>query len=382
MKKLFITCLLLSFSTLLFSQISTSIDKEKLFDFYQTQRYADAATYLKSIYGEDVKDTKILTQIGYCFLMAGNNVEAEKYYSIAYATQPQNLPILFSLASINAKRGNNEKAKNYYSEIVKIDSNNFNVYKLLANLYNEKDSMKLVYLLKANKINPLEGDVAEDLADVHSVYQEYEKAYQVLDIAIKADSENLVLQRAKLPIANQLKKYNEVISSGERLLRDLIDAAVIKDVAKAYYFTKQYQNAINLFKTLEVLSMQNEATLYYTALSYRALKNFPKSSIYTKKTIDEAISPNTSSYYALLGLVYQENNQFSLAAAAFKKGLTFRPNPTIYYRLAKLYDTKFKQTKTALSYYNKYLKSKPSLKDEKEEIQYTKDRIAQLKPTD
>jgi tetratricopeptide (TPR) repeat protein len=316
--------------------------------------------------------------------MAGNNVEAEKFYSKAYMLQPQNLPILFSLGSINTKRGNTEKAKLYYGEIVKIDSNNFNVYKLLANLYSspKDDSLKLIYLLKANLINPLEGDVATDLAEAHAAYQQYEKAYDVLNIAIKGDSDNLVLQRAKLPIANQLKKYSEVVASGEKLLKDGADAGVIKDVAKAYYYTKKYQKAIDLFKQLEVAAMENEATLYYTSLSYRALKNYPQAAIYTRKTIDEAISPNTSSYYSLLGLVYEENNQLALASAAYKKGLQFKATPTLYYRLAVFYDTRLKQGKNALKYYNLYLKSRPSVMDDKEEIKFSKGRIAQLNLTD
>lgn len=322
MKKRLTLLVLFGLSLAGYAQNATTVDKEKLFDFYQTQRYADAAQYLKGIYGEEVNDFKTLSQIGYCFLMAGNNVEAEKFYSKAYTLQPQHLPTLFSLGSINTKRGNTERAKLYYGQIVKIDSNNFNVYKLLANLYTlPKDSLKLKYLLKANQINPLEGDVATDLAEEHSAYQQYEKAYQVLDIAIKGDSDNLVLQRAKLPIANQLKKYGEVITSGEKLLKDAADAGVIKDVAKAYYYTKKYQKAIDLFKLLEEAAMENEATLYYTSLSYRALKDYPQAAVYTRKTIDEAISPNTSSYYSLLGLVYEENNQLTLANAAYKKGL-------------------------------------------------------------
>ncbi|MGN7986792.1 tetratricopeptide repeat protein [Pedobacter sp. 22226] len=384
MKNLFLLITLLGLNLSLYAQNNQAVDKEKLFDFYQSQRYADAAQYLKSIYGEEPDDFKILSQMGYCFLMAGNNVEAEKFYGRAYILQPQNLPILFSLASINNKRGNTEKARKYYGEIVKTDSNNFNVYKLLANMYSspKEDSVKLIYLLKANKINPLEGDVAADLAEVHSNYQQYEKAYDVLDIAIKGDSDNLVLQRAKLPIANQLKRYAEVIASGEKLLKDGADAGVIKDVAKAYYYTKKYQKAIDLFKVLEVAAMQNEATLYYTSLSYRALKNYQQAAIYTKKTIDEAISPNTSSYYSLLGLVYEENNQLSLANGAYKKGLQFKVVPTLYYRMAVFYDTKLKQEKNALKYYNLYLKSKPNLTDDKEEIKFTKDRIAQLNLTD
>ncbi|WP_443944148.1 tetratricopeptide repeat protein [Pedobacter sp. AW1-32] len=362
-----------------YSQDSAVLDKEKLFDFYQSQHYDLAADYLIKTAGADVADFKLLTQIGYCYLMAGKNAEAEKYYAKAYQLQPHNLPVLFSLGSIHNRRGNVEKAKFYYSEIVKIDSNNFNVYKILANLYGKsQDSLKLIYLIKANTINPAEGDVAADLADQYSAYQQYQKAYDVLNIALQADSDNLMLQREKLPIANNLKKYDEVIRSGERLLKELQDASVIKDVAKAYYFTKDYKNAVDRFNSLEPMHLENEMTLYYTALSYRALKNQQKATEYALKTIDAGISTNTSSYYGLLGLVYEEREKLPQALAAYKKGLQFKQNPSLYYRLAIYYDTKLKQEKKAQSYYNLYLKSKPDPKDNKDEIKFVTNRLAQI----
>ncbi|MCZ4221887.1 hypothetical protein [Pedobacter rhodius] len=383
MKKLL--CIILTFVSYgtVFSQTPALIDKEKLFDLYQTQRYSEAANYLKSIYGKDVTDIKAISQIGYCYLMSGNNVEAEQFYTKAYRQEAQNLPVLFSLASINSRRGNIEKAKLYYGEIVKIDSNNFSVYKQLANLYSSNtDSLKLVYLLKANTINPTEGDVAYDLADVYATLQQREKAYKVLNIAMAADTGNIILQKAVLPIANFLKKYNEVILSGEKILKVDQDPLVIKDVAKAYYFTKNYAKAASLFKMLEAIGLQNEATLYYTSLCYRAMKNFPLAKDYTNKTIDEAISPNTADYYALLGLIYEETDKLPQANKAYKKGLEFKSTPTIYYRLAVLYDTKYKQPKQAEKYYALYLKSKPNPEIDKDEIKYVKARMEQLKTAD
>lgn len=378
MKKFILVAVGLMFNIIAFGQ-QLALDKDKLFDFYQNQRYAEAAEYLKQNYGENTDDLKALTQMGYCFLMAGNNVEAEKYYLKANSLQSKSLPILFNLASINNRRGNTDKGKQYYGEIVEIDSNNFIVYKLLANLYNSnKDSLKRVYLLKANKLMPTDGDVAVDLAEVHALYQDYGKAYEVLNVAIKADNENFVLQRTKLPIANYLKKYDEVIVAGEALLKIGPDAAVIKDVAKAYYFTKKYDKAVALFTQLEKMQMQNENTLYFTTLCYRYLKNFKMAAIYAKKTIEEGISPNIPNYYALLGLAYEENQQYSLANAAYKKGLFFDTNPTLYYRLAILYDTKLKQVKTAKNYYKLYLKSKPDVKIDEQEIKFAQARIEQM----
>ncbi|MFC3559811.1 tetratricopeptide repeat protein [Pedobacter jamesrossensis] len=383
MKKLFTALLSLFFGFSLFAQSQALLDKEKLFDLYQSQKYGEAAAYLKSVYGEENNDFKTIIQIGYCYLMNNENVEAEKFYTKAYQQEPKNLPVLFSLARLNTKRGNVDKAKFYYNQVVKIDSNNFSVYKLLAGLYtSNKDSLKLVYLLKASKINPQESDIAFDLADCYMDFQEREKAYNVLKVAISADTGNIILQKAVLPVANALKKYNEVILSGERILKVDADPNVIKDVARAYYYTKNYQKSINLFKLLELSDMQNEATLYLTALSYRAIKNYPMATAYTKRTIDEGISTNTAEYYSLLGLVYQESDKLTLANTAYRKSLEFKITPNIYYRMAVFYDTKLTKPKNALKYYNLYLKSKPNAKDNKEEIEFTKSRIETLKQAD
>ena len=106
MKKLFSVLFSMLLSLALFAQNQPSFDKEKLFDLYQSQKYGEAAVYLKSVYGDDVNDFKIITQIGYCYLMNGDNAEAEKFYTRAYQQQPQNLPVLFSIARLNSKRGN------------------------------------------------------------------------------------------------------------------------------------------------------------------------------------------------------------------------------------------------------------------------------------
>lgn len=363
----------------IYAQNAINYDREKLLDLYQSQRYVDAASYLQTIYGEEVQDVKVLNQIAYCLMMAGKLPEAEKNYLKIINQQPNTLPVLFSLANINVRRGNDKQAKVYLESIVKLDSTNFNAYKQLAGLYtNDLDRQKIIYLNKANQINPIEADVALELASAYRKLKKYEPAYQILDKAIEADTGHLILKQAKLPIAIQLKKYNEVILIGEKLLQGGADGNVIKDVGMAYYYLKNYEKAISFFKMLEEAKAQNESTLYYTSLSYRNLNNYKLAADYAKKTIEEGISPYTPSYYLLLGGIYEVNNQTNNAVSAYKKGLTFGTNGSIYYRLGILYDTKLIQKHSALTYYKLYLKSKPDPTDEKQEINYVKERIIAL----
>jgi tetratricopeptide (TPR) repeat protein len=380
MKKLFL-CILVAITHLYTFAQSIVLDKEKLLEFYQTQRYADAATYLKSIYPVDTKDVKVLTQIAYCNMMAGNLPEAEKNYLMINEIEPNTLPVLFNLANINTRRGNDLKAKTYIENIVKIDSTNFKAIKQLAGLIKDSLKLKTFYLEKANALNTADADVAIDLAEAYKKTKKYAPAYQVLKVASKADTANFFLLEAQLPIANELKKYVEVIELGEKLIKNGGDDKVVKDVAKAYYFLKDYKKAISYFQSLEKVDMQNEMTLYMTTLSFRELKDLPMAITYAKKTIEEAISPNTSTYYSLLAGLQENNGKLLPAVASYKRGLTFSENSNIYYNLGLLYDLKLKQQKSALTYYKLYLKSDPDPKKDKEQIDYVNARLLELKTT-
>lgn len=382
MKSLISLILFLFFYLHTFAQNTPNYDKEKLLEFYQSQRYADAAQYLQSIYSDTNQDVKVLNQIAYCFMMAGKLPEAEKNYLKVINQQPNTIPVLFSLANINVRRGNDVKARSYLQNILLLDSTNFNVYKQLAGLYNnEVDSQKIAYLQKANKLNPIEADVALDLANAYRKLKKWEPAYQILSRAIEADTGHFTLQQTKLPIAIQLKKFKEVITTGEKLLQEGYDGNVVKDVGMAHYYLRNYEKAISYFKKLEEMSGNNESTLYYTSLSYRNLSNLKLATEYAKKTIEKGISPYTPSYYLLLGGIYEVNNQITSSITAYKRGLTFGANGGIYYRLGILYDTKLNQKKNALINYKLYLKSKPNAVVEKQEIAYVQERITLLSPS-
>jgi tetratricopeptide (TPR) repeat protein len=355
-----------------------AVDKEKLLTFYQSQQYADAAQYLQTVYPPDTKDIKALSQMGYCLMMAGKLTDAEQKYMQIDALQPNTMPVLFNLASINIRRGNFYKAKSYLENIIKIDSVNFNALKQLAN-FADSVPLKINYLTRANKLNPVDPDVASDLAYCYRIKKQYEPAYNVLKIAIAADTSNFILQLELLPIGNELKKYKEVISVGERILKNDKDENVLKEVGKAYYFQKNYEKCLFYYKMIEDMAKQNELILYYMTLSYRELKNYEKATIYANKTIAEGISPNTETYYSLLGGIYEMSDELSKAVVAYKRGLTFNANGNTYYKLALINDLKLKQKNTALNYYQLYLKSKPDANKDKELIYYTKGRVAELK---
>ena len=367
-----LTCILFNFKGLIAQ--STKIDSEKLLEYFETQRYADAAQYLQSIYPENTKDIKGLTQIAYCNMMTGKLPEAEKSYLKVIMIQPDNVPVLLSLANINSRRGNISGAQSYLQKIIQLDSLNFSAYKQLA-AFEDTPEGKLRYLKKASALNTSDPDIALSLSSICFELKGYQTAYDVLKAAISSDPENFNLQRALLPFSNQLGKYQEVIKVSQKLLNKNADPNVVNELGQAYFYVKDYQKCIDLYKILEKLGVQNENILYYITLSYRELKDYDNALIYAKKTIDQAISKHTTIYYTVLAGIYEEKKQYKNAVAAYKRGLTFGNSNIIYYRLGLLFDLNLKQTKNAISYYHIYLRNKPDEKKEKEQIEYTKERI-------
>lgn len=369
--------LVLFFSNCLAQQ--KALDKEKLLEFYQSQRYADAANYLASIYPNGDADEATLKQIAYCNMMAGKLADAEKNYLKINEIAPNQIPILFSLTQINAKRGNTLAAKKYLNQIIILDTQNFSAYKQLAN-YTDSVTQKIAFLEKANKLNKTDADVSYDLAFAYRTLKRYLDAYDVLKFAIAADTANLVLQQALLPVANQLNRYNEVVIVGEKLLQNNADADVLKDVAKAHFFLKNYEKAIKLYKMLEQADMQNEGTLYYTTLCYRELKQYTTAAKYAQRTIDESISPNIAAYYNTLAGIYEEKQQYTFAANTYKKGLTYTTSKNTYYRLGLLYDLKLKDFKSATTYYKRYLQQKDLTADDDAVVNYVKAKLNTTTP--
>lgn len=348
-----------------------------LLDFYQNQRYAEAADYLKKSNPEPVTDLKTLSRLAYTNRMAGNLPEAESYYLRIYARDSSNISVLLSLAGIQVKKQNNPKALFYYEKAVQTDSSNFSVLKQLGELYLDKPdtAAALKNLQKANRIQPQEADVAADLGLLLAGMKKEKQAEIVLNRALAADSSNMLLLHTLAKAAYINDGFKSAIKTCEtlKILGD-VSAETLDMLATSYYSVKVYDCAIENFNLLPI---GTERTHYLTAMSYKALKNYQMAADYFIKTLGDAISPYTDVYYDELAAAYEHNHQLKNAVGAYQKGLFFKDKPIIYYTLACLYDQDLHDKKSAVKYFKKYVASKPPEKQQPY-VAYSKSRILEL----
>ncbi|MGN6640894.1 MAG: hypothetical protein ACTHJ8_18435 [Mucilaginibacter sp.] len=378
MKRYLIFSILVCLASTAFAQ---QIDNNLLLEYYQNQRFAEAADYLKKTYPEPVSDPKILASLAYTSQMAGRLPEAEVYYLRIYDKDSTNTAILYNLGAINMRRGNNARALIFYKKILLRDSTNFNVYKQLANLSQNMANVPaaITYLKKANTINPVDADVASDLATILINLKLYHGADSIVDKALNADTSNLLLLRDKAIVNYRLEKFPPTIIICDKLLKQGEGAGdIISMLGTSYYMVKRYDSCINTFRVLEQSGTANETSYYYTAMSNKALNNQQKAIVYFNKAINAAISPNVDSYYSEMADSYDKQHQLKKAIAAYQKSLLYDENPVLtYYAMAYMYDSELKNPKAAAKYYKKYLKARPPER-QKSYIEYSEDRLKQL----
>jgi tetratricopeptide (TPR) repeat protein len=380
-KIIYVLCILIASITIAKGQADSVPDNKKLIEFYESQKYNAAADYLQSFYKSDTEDPKELSQLGYVYMMSGKLPEAELIYLKLNKQNPKSLSPLFNLANLNVKRGNDEKAKAYYKEIELLDSTNFNVYKQLAALSKAEDvAEKLKYLKKANQINPVESDVVFDLCQLLFKMNLYSNAEAVLVPALTADSANIQLLKIKMPICIAAKKYAESIKTGQQLMSYGDSSTfVINNLGKSYFMLNDYKNALKYFLTIDDKATENETLLYNISLCYRGIKDYTNAATYLKRTIVEGISPKIASYYGLLGDSYEFTNQFDEAIKAYKRGLLFENNGSLYYNIALVYETKLNDKKSAIANYNLYLKNFKDMNKSPKLSGFIKNKIEELK---
>ena len=367
MKTIFYLILILLHCALFCSAQQTRTTNDALLlEYYQNQRFADALTYLKSIYTEPVTDAKELSRLAYTSAMARLLPDAEGYYQRMYDKDSTSTSVLYNLANINQRRGNNIKAEIYFKKLVVLDTINFNAFSRLGQINRDKGDIDkaMTYLEKANKLNATDADVAISLGEVYEMQKFTAKAENVLTIAIAADPENITLQEALLRLYYIENKWKETAKTGEQLLL-LGDSTTFTraKLGRAYYQIKEYNCGITIFLAIPELE-QSENTAYYTAACYKRLNNQKKAIQYLNKAIELSISQGTATYYNEIADSYETQKAYKKAKDNYLKGLLYDEQPLAYYYLATLFDTKLNDRKSALKYYKKYIATSPDKKQE------------------
>jgi len=318
------------------------------------------------------------------------------------AVDSKSIDTMYNCALELHRQNKFDDAITYYNEVLKVKTNNPEVYVNLAIAYKQKNDLaQATRILQDAKLRfPANKQILENLAAFQSETQsgkisEAYGYYKNNDFQ-KALGAYLAIQPATFESLSGiatcykgLNNDNQAIEYYKKALAvDPTNSDVAYYIGVIYSEKEDWAQAKTYLKKAMVINKTNDRAkdLYQTVVEQANIKLMDKAiALYDKadyvsasKIISQVLAEDSKNAYAYYyrGLINDEYKKYSLALLDYKKVVLYSSELTIaYYLVALDYDT-LKQYKNALTNYKKYV----SLTTEQNEYKkYSQTRIKELK---
>jgi len=339
-----------------YAQQKDSIDKALVVNWFQDQQYEQAATYLQS--RVNPANTNHLALLGYAYYQWGKWPETIHAYQQILQLDSQHISAHQYLAAIYTQQENPGSAIPHYQKLISLRPQQALYYRQLSFAYfaaRAQDS-GFACLQKAYALNPSDAKVVVRLAEEWMDQQRYAAADSVLQPYLATDSLQTSVIIPAIKNAFYRKDYPRAIALGQRLIRlKVISATAYTYVAAACYYNKQYQECIYVNDFLTTQQLNSEATMYYAAMAYTALKDYTRSNELLQLCIDLSKSKSLDDYYTAMGANYENMESYKKATVCLDTAYYLFHSPLRQYSIARIYDQFLQDPAAAKRYYRRYL---------------------------
>jgi tetratricopeptide (TPR) repeat protein len=359
------------------SDKSTSIDKNKVLDFFQNQQFDEAISYITPAASIDSQNIQLLSYLGYANYMNDNTDAAEKYYQQIVNIDSNNISAIQYLAILN-KNDNPNQALVFTRRLINLQPNKASYYRNMAELFRrtEKTDSAFLYFNKAYQLSPKDYKNGVGLADILIDKKMYKQADSIIEVGLIQDSINISFLKLRIRSAYNAEDFAGVQIPGERLMR--LDEALLTPLTQvfiAYYNLKLYTDCIRVCEYLSFKGFLVDNIFYYQAKAWAKLKDFNKSNELLKICVSLSISKNAEMYYYNLALNYESLKKYKKAISNYDTAYYLFKNPVMNYNSGRICELNLKNIQLAQKYYVQYLAmAKPEEEDEKKAYEYVKEK--------
>ncbi|MBZ4683116.1 MAG: repeat-containing protein [Fusobacteriales bacterium] len=222
--------------------------------------------------------------------------------------------IYLNVGNIYVKNNELKKGETVYKEFLKIQDDSVILENLITVLLNQGKYSELLIYLDKQEINN-ENIYLRGIANLGiSNFGEAEKAFLSL---VKSDETTYQeKERANVKLievyllTKQYEKLLKYVEEYEKNGYKLDYNNVMQNKALAYFRLNQYENARNIYKTLEKNKDYKEQAIYMIAETYYNEENYKNAKIYYEKVIKESknLKNIENSKYWLINIEYINNN--------------------------------------------------------------------------
>ncbi len=303
----------------------------------------------------------VLLKIAQCQTQLGQWRNAEESYQRVLQYDSTSVVALNQLARLYQKTAQYKKALQQYARLVAQDSSNSFYFKNMGKIAVQLADIPTALSLyeTARHYNPADMDVLTQLVRIYQELQLYPKADSLIRNGLAMEPENLKLLQYQVVSAYKQKKYNAVQSSIDHIfaLQSDSSAYLLKLLGVSYFHLEKPELAIPILQQVVAKKQDSEIIHYYLGLCYQAQNDFKQSLHHFEQAINRGVSEHLGTYYTNQAIVLEQQGNHGEAIRAFQAAYKSTKDQILLYHLARNYDAYYKNKKTALRYYQRYLEA-------------------------
>jgi tetratricopeptide (TPR) repeat protein len=349
--------------------------------FFNNYQFNRALEMFNLCYQKEAENISFLNKIAQCNYNLGKFEESKINYLKILEYDSLSIVARNQLGVIYLKESEYSKSIEQYKKLIIIDSTNSFYYKQIGflSLKTDNTANAIQYLEKAHNLNHQDIEVIIELSDIYFKLNLWKKTENFIEKGLSLDSINTKLLLIKSKIAYKQKKYEAAISVINHILEFKNDTSIymMKLLGTSYFYLKDYKKSVILMEKILPPEENPEIIHYYLGVAYRESGDLKKSLYHFQKAIEDGVSNNIPTYYTNLAITYEGLKNFKESIKAYQLAYKSSRNKILLYRLARVYDKFYKDKKTALQYYEKYLAM-----NDIENInfkEYSRNRVSELK---
>ncbi|SEW07247.1 hypothetical protein SAMN05428988_1784 [Chitinophaga sp. YR573] len=355
-----------------------SVDRNRVMEYLQDQRYEEAIAYLKQ--GVNDNNPRELALLAYTYYQAGKISEAASNYGKVLLLDSNYIPAHQYLATIQMQEDLPLAAMAHYKRIVTLQPQNASAWKQLsfAGFAGEENDSAFAWLCKSYELKPSDPRVVSRLAEEWLEKKRFNTADSLINRYLTTDSTNPYVLMTGTRTSFLKKEYPRTLQFGQKLIsQNNVSANTFLYVIAACYNMKKYDECVSVYEYLDTRRATSENIIYYTAMAKTQLKKYEESNTLLKLCISMGLSASLDNYYTGMSANYEAIGQFKPAIASLDTAYYLFHQPLRQYSIGRIYDARLNNEATALRYYKKYLQLyKPEATVEEKEIyKYLRSRI-------
>ncbi len=373
-KWLFILSLLIRISVIHGQQELVQSDT-LLQSLMRQQKFHEAVPLLQNYVNQFPDNISLWEQIAEIYSQTGQNAPARNAWETILQLDSTHLNALYQLGAIHLNAEDYIRAELCFDKLVSIEPEHTYYLKMQARIKSLRNKSIEAFSAysAANKLNPNDLDVIRALADIFHANEQYHESDSLIAAGLLLDPDHFKLRKMQIEACYSLKYYEHTM----QLLEELKETPYFNNYFRrmlsiCYIQNGRHSDALEVLNTIEEPDQNEEYTFFYLSKAYQGLGNKVLARHWMQKTIETCKHPNEGKYWYMLANILIEAELYTLAKDAYLKSRNFLDDPMLTFWAARAADAGEKYYE-ARSLYTQFIYTNGDL--DPESLEFAKERI-------